>query len=173
MLVNLKGVASSQLSRFRLPTRRERQYAGYRRKYEIDSSFRFLGEGTLIYGAGKIKLGANSYVGEWGHIQSYDGCLVEIGKGCAISHYFAAYTHNDEPDQDFSQTPLRIKTGNVRIGDYCWLGYRVYVNQGVTIGENSVIGAGSVVVKDIPAYSIAAGVPCKVIRRKSCSSRVS
>ena len=168
-MVNLKGVAYSQLRRVRLPTRWERQYAGYRRKYEVHPSFRFLGQGTLLYGAGRIRLGEGSYIGEWGHIQSYDGCLVEVGKNCAISHYFAAYTHNSEPDQDFSQKNLRIKTGDVRIGDYCWIGYRVYVNQGVTIGENSVVGAGSVVVCDVPAYSIAAGVPCRVLRKKTCA----
>jgi maltose O-acetyltransferase len=45
-----------------------------------------------------------------------------------------------------------------------WLGARVVVMSGVTIGEGSVIGAGSVVTRDIPARTIAAGVPAKVIR---------
>lgn len=52
----------------------------------------------------------------------------------------------------------------VRIADNVWLGYGVKVMKGVTIGENSIIGVGSVVTRDIPANVVAAGVPCRVIR---------
>lgn len=52
----------------------------------------------------------------------------------------------------------------VRIGKNCWLGAGVLVMPGVTIGDNTVIGAGSVVTKDIPANVVAYGSPCKVIR---------
>lgn len=55
-------------------------------------------------------------------------------------------------------------TDSVRIEDNCWIGAGVTICPGVTIGENSVIGAGSVVVHDIPANSVAAGNPCKVLR---------
>ena len=53
---------------------------------------------------------------------------------------------------------------DVVIGDNVWLGYGVKVLKGVHIGENSLIGIGSVVTKDIPANVIAAGNPCKVIK---------
>ena len=52
----------------------------------------------------------------------------------------------------------------VHIGKNCWLGAGVIVMPGVTIGDNSVIGAGSVVTKDIPAGVVAMGVPCRVVR---------
>ena len=52
----------------------------------------------------------------------------------------------------------------VRIGNDCWLAAGVTVCPGVTIGDNCVIGAGSVVTRDVPANSLAAGVPCRVIR---------
>lgn len=52
----------------------------------------------------------------------------------------------------------------VHIGNDCWFGASVTVCPGVTIGDNCVIGAGSVVTRDIPANSFAAGVPCRVIR---------
>ena len=52
----------------------------------------------------------------------------------------------------------------VRIGNNCWLGGNTVVNPGVTIGDNVVIGSGSVVTKDIPANVVAAGNPCRVIR---------
>lgn len=53
----------------------------------------------------------------------------------------------------------------VRIGHDCWFGANVTICPGVTIGDNCVIGAGSVVTKDIPSNSLAVGVPCKVIRK--------
>ncbi len=52
----------------------------------------------------------------------------------------------------------------VHIGKNCWLGAGVIVLPGVTIGDNAVIGAGSVVTKDIPANVVAVGNPCKVLR---------
>ena len=52
----------------------------------------------------------------------------------------------------------------VHIGNSCWFGASVTVCPGVTIGDNCVIGAGSVVTRDIPPNSFAAGVPCRVIR---------
>ncbi|MEZ8226592.1 sugar O-acetyltransferase [Vibrio splendidus] len=65
-------------------------------------------------------------------------------------------------------TELRLKAAQfnvpVRIGNNVWLGAHTVVLPGVTIGENSVIGAGSIVTKDIPANVVAVGNPCKVVR---------
>lgn len=64
--------------------------------------------------------------------------------------------HSDDPRSGVPK-PVLIK-------DNVWLGYNVIVLKGVTIGENTVIGAGSVVTKDIPANVIAAGNPCRIIK---------
>ena len=53
----------------------------------------------------------------------------------------------------------------ITIGNNVWIGSHVVINPGVTIGDNSVIGAGSVVTKDIPPNGVAAGVPCRIIRK--------
>lgn len=66
--------------------------------------------------------------------------------------------------------PMREQYGTygpVSIGSDCWLGSMVVVLKGVTIGEGAVVGAGSVVTKDIPEYAIAAGVPAEVIRERT------
>ena len=55
----------------------------------------------------------------------------------------------------------------IHIGDGCWIGAGVMVMPGITIGENSVIGAGSVVTHDIPANVVAVGNPCRVLREIS------
>ena len=52
----------------------------------------------------------------------------------------------------------------VRIGNNCWLGAGVIVLPGVTIGDNTIVGAGSIVTKDLPANVVAVGNPCKVLR---------
>jgi len=53
----------------------------------------------------------------------------------------------------------------VTIGDGVWLGGGVIVCPGVTIGENTVVGAGSVVTRDLPANVVVAGNPCRILRR--------
>lgn len=62
------------------------------------------------------------------------------------------------------ETKLLCYAKPVHIGNDCWLGASVTVCPGVTIGDRCVIGAGSVVTRDIPSDSFAAGVPCRVIR---------
>lgn len=58
----------------------------------------------------------------------------------------------------------------VRIKSGCWIGEKCILLQGVTIGKKSIIGAGSVVTKDIPDYSIAVGNPARVIKRYNFES---
>ena len=58
-----------------------------------------------------------------------------------------------------------LYTREVKISDYVWIGSNVIILPGVTIGENSVIGAGSVVTHDIPSNVVAVGNPCHVLRK--------
>ncbi|MCC6483663.1 MAG: hypothetical protein IT209_02355 [Armatimonadetes bacterium] len=58
-----------------------------------------------------------------------------------------------------------VKMAPVRICDKAWIGARAIILKGVTIGEGAVIGAGSVVTKDVPAWCVAAGNPARVIRQ--------
>lgn len=61
---------------------------------------------------------------------------------------------------------------DVNIEEGCWLGQRVCVMPGVTIGARSIIGAASVVTKSIPPYSIAVGSPAKVIKQWNFEKRI-
>ncbi|QPN65921.1 DapH/DapD/GlmU-related protein [Synechococcus sp. CBW1006] len=59
----------------------------------------------------------------------------------------------------------------VTIEDYAWLGVRVVVLPGITIGRGAVVGAGSVVSRDVPSMAIVAGNPARLIRNRHCDLR--
>jgi maltose O-acetyltransferase len=137
-------------------------FKSYLKDYGIHPTVQ-LGDGTILYGGGEISIGESSYMGRHCLIDAAAGYKVRIGSHCAISHFVAIYTENRRADQDFSKS-IELEQGDVMIGDYCWIGYGVFIKQGVTIGKNCVIGAHSVVISDIPDYSIAVGAPAKVVK---------
>lgn len=69
----------------------------------------------------------------------------------------------------FQKYPIPEKVGNVIVEDYVWIGANVFINPGVTIGTNLVVGANSVVTKDILPFSVYGEVPAKFIRQKRLS----
>lgn len=113
---------------------------------------------------GKIVIGKRTRVGRYVCIGG-PGKVI-IGKDCMIANHTSIHGANHlygEPGKLISQQGLTCK--GVVIEDNCWLGAGVRVLDGTTIGKGSVIGAGAVVTQDIPPYSLAVGVPAKVIKR--------
>ena len=92
-----------------------------------------------------------------------DGGGIEIGDNVLLGPRVGIYTSNHATDA-WERINGACYAKPVKIGDNVWIGAGVHINQGVTIGENTIIVSGSVVTKDIPANVVAAGVPCKVIR---------
>ena len=88
---------------------------------------------------------------------------VKIGDNCMLAPNVAIYTagHPLHPDTRNTMYEYGIE---VTIGDNVWIGGNAVICPGVKIGNNCVIGAGSVVTRDIPDWSLAAGNPCRVIR---------
>jgi acetyltransferase-like isoleucine patch superfamily enzyme len=92
--------------------------------------------------------------------------LVEIGAHCMFANgcFVTDANHRfDDPDRPITWQGFTSK-GPTRIGDNVWCGANVVVTSGVTVGERCVIGANSVVTTDLPAFSIAAGAPARVLR---------
>lgn len=92
---------------------------------------------------------------------------IKIGKWCLIAAHVGIFANNhifDDPTQNIEDQGLTRQ--GIVIEDDCWLGHAVTVLDGVTIGKGSVIGAGAVVTKDIPPFSIAVGVPAKVVKSR-------
>lgn len=99
-----------------------------------------------------------------------DVAKVIIGDNCQMAPNVAIYTagHPVHPDSRNSAYEYGI---SVTIGNNCWIGGNTVICPGVHIGDNVIIGAGSVVTKDIPDWSIAAGNPCKVLRKITDADR--
>ena len=93
-----------------------------------------------------------------------DEAPVTIGDNCFIGPNVSIYTacHSTDPVERNSRKEWAEP---VTIGDNVWIGGSVTILPGVTIGSNTTIGAGSVVTKDIPDNVVAAGNPCRVIRK--------
>ena len=121
-------------------------------------------ENIYIYGKGNIIIGENSYIGQYSSIQAEKRYHVKIGKNCQISHNVRIYTTTMNAEE-FIKGKKIYKYGNVEIGNNCWIGVNVFINPGVKIGDFVVVGANSVVTRDIPSYSIAVGCPARVIKR--------
>jgi putative colanic acid biosynthesis acetyltransferase WcaF len=85
---------------------------------------------------------------------------IEIGARATVAQeaYLSTGTH------DFARTDLPLVTAKITIGEDAFVGARAFVMPGITVGPRSIIGACSVVTRDVPADVIAAGNPCKVLR---------
>ena len=92
-----------------------------------------------------------------------DVAKVTIGDNCQLAPNVAIYTAG-HPVYPVTRTSGYEYGKAVTIGDNVWIGGNSVICPGVTIASNTVIGAGSVVTRDIPAWSVAAGNPCRVIR---------
>jgi acetyltransferase-like isoleucine patch superfamily enzyme len=126
-----------------------------------------LAEGVRIAVIGNSERVAILHIGEATHLQArtHINCMesVWIGDHCAIS--WDCEILDTDIHQVLSLDGMGLpRTAAVRIEDRVWIGTRAIILKGVTIGEGSVIGAGSVVTGNIPPYSLAAGNPARVLR---------
>jgi putative colanic acid biosynthesis acetyltransferase WcaF len=113
---------------------------------------------TRIYFPWNLSIGDWSCIGEWALI--YNLGPVAIGERATLSQnvHICAGTH------DYSAPSLPLMKPPIRIGDSAWVCADAFVGPGVTIAEGAVIGARSVVVKDVPAWTVVAGNPARVIK---------
>ena len=118
----------------------------------------YFGKGTLL------KLGENSQIGENSRIEH--DVIIEDNVMMGLDVLILANIHKSDRidipliDQGYHERmPPVLKSG-------CWIGARVVILPGVTIGEGSIVGAGAVVTKDVPDYSVVGGVPAKIIKNR-------
>jgi len=133
---------------------------------QIDSHVS-LGQGVILDAwGGKIIINENIFLGPYVVIYGHGG--VTIGNNTLIAMHCNILSSNHTiPDQNTlirSQPDILLPT---IIGKDVWLGANVTVLGGVKIGDGCVVGAGAVVTKDLPPFSISVGVPAKVIQTRS------
>uniref|UniRef100_A0A0G4FHI1 Maltose/galactoside acetyltransferase domain-containing protein n=1 Tax=Chromera velia CCMP2878 TaxID=1169474 RepID=A0A0G4FHI1_9ALVE len=137
------------------------------REMILGSLFGGMGEGVEIVPPFRCDYGFNTFLGDRVYL-NYD-CIfldvapIRVGDGTKFGPGVHLYTagHIIDPSR---RADLEEFGKEIRIGSNVWVGGRVVVLPGVTIGDNSVIGAGSVVTKDVPSNVIAVGSPCKVVK---------
>lgn len=113
--------------------------------------------GARFYDPRNINIGEDSIIGEGVVLDGRDKLM--IGNHVDIATEVMIYnSEHDINNESFSAT-----TAPVKIEDYVFIGPRVIILAGVTIGKGAVVGAGAVVTKDVPPYAIVGGVPAKII----------
>lgn len=118
---------------------------------------------TLIAKYGKLEIGARTYVGIGSVLVAREEVI--IGQDGLIAEYVTIRDQNHTYTGTGPIADSGYTTGPVRIGDNVWIGAKATITQGVHIGDNAVIGANSVVTGDIPANTVAAGCPARIIRQ--------
>ena len=115
---------------------------------------------AVFEGMGRVRVGDHVLINPGARIVSAKA--IEIGNNCMLA------MHCHLSDADWHDTHHRIyapgATAEIKLGDNVWLGDSVKVLKGVTIGDNTIVGAGAVVTKDLPANVMAGGNPARVLQ---------
>jgi len=129
----------------------------------------------LFYRGGGMKIGRNTAIFRKSYLQCLPG--ISVGDNCMVGFFcrldgrgglsignnvnISSYTILETGSHDLSTFEAKFEP--IVIGDHVWIGTRAMLLQGVEIGEGAVVGAGSVVTKDVPPYTVVAGVPARKI----------
>lgn len=127
--------------------------------YKVPETFRVFPPFYTDFGK-NIHVGEGVFINACCHFQDHGG--VTLGDGCQIGHnvVFATLNHDTDPAKRANTYPAPIV-----LGKNVWVGSNSTILQGVTIGDNSIVAAGAVVTKDVPANTVVGGVPAKIIKQ--------
>lgn len=114
-----------------------------------------------IFNPNGLKLGSNSYLG---YNSYYGQGNINIGNNVLIGP-FVSITASNHVKENGNFRNTKFKAADVTIGDNVWIGGHVSVLAGVTIGEGSVVGAGSVIKDDVPKFSLVVGNPQRIVKQ--------
>lgn len=120
-----------------------------------------------------IYIGRGSYI-NGGMIRASKNARIMIGDNCMIS--YGVHLRTDSHQHSNPSIPMCEQGSiekNIVIGDDVWIGYGAQIMAGCSVGKGSIVGAGAVVTKDVPPYTVVGGVPARVIRsrlKESCGN---
>jgi putative colanic acid biosynthesis acetyltransferase WcaF len=114
-----------------------------------------------IWGPWNLRMGPHSCLSP--HVDCYSVDEIHIGAYATVSQYSFLCTASHDPD-----TPdMQLTTSPIVIGAHAWVAADAFVGPGVTIGEGAVVGARSTVLRNIGPWTIVAGTPARMIRKRS------
>ncbi len=121
----------------------------------------FINTGTNVISQSSIEIGNAVTIG-W-------GCTVYDHDSHSLSYLERIKDHDlrlkEYPDESVAKRDwTKVATSPIRICDHAWLGFDVVILKGVTVGEGAIIGARSVVTKDVPPWTVAVGNPARVVK---------
>lgn len=113
----------------------------------------------------KLFIGGGTYIGEYNNIRASGG-IIRIGNNCSISQHISmiASNHGIELGKNISSQKWDESKAGITIDDDVWVGANSVILPGVHIHTGAVVGAGSVVTKDVPANAVVVGNPARVIK---------
>lgn len=117
------------------------------------------------YGEGEIYIGEGCYIGDYLTILS--ASKVEIGSHVLIANhlFITDENHGNNPECALPYGSQPLISSPVSIKEYCWIGEGVKILPGVSIGEWSIVAAGSIVTRNVPPYSLVMGQPAYIYKR--------
>lgn len=116
---------------------------------------------------GRIKIGRNCTINSFCFIDTDEKDVI-IGDDVLLGPFVGIHGSNYNYEDKFKRIVEQGTTSKgIRIEDDVWIGSHATILDGVTVGKGAVIGAGAVVTKDIPPYSVAIGMPAKVIKERN------
>lgn len=122
------------------------------------------GKGTSIYDSalvfGTPQVGSNCWIGPFTIVDASGG--LQVGNHCTLSSGVHIYTH-DNVKKTLSSDQIPIERKPVSIGDNVYIAPNAMITKGVSIGHHCIVGAYSLITKDIPDYSIVFGQPGKIV----------
>lgn len=119
---------------------------------------------VAIKNPNNIYIGKKSYV-NGGMLAASENARIQIGDNCMISYNVHMRTDSHvHLRTDMPMNQQGMSEADIVVGDDVWIGYGAQIMSGVRIGSHSIVGAGALVTHDIPDYSVAVGVPARVIR---------
>ena len=114
----------------------------------------------VTYTSGRVEIGDHTFINYGSSIAAR--ASVKIGPHCLLGHYTFVMDNDQHDIIRHAEVP---QSGPVIMEDHVWIGSKTVILPGVRIGSRAVIGAGSIVTKDIPPRCVAAGNPARVLRQ--------